>query len=441
MSSVQESFLSYLKSSWSPFSEELIINPLYVIPVLSVLALCLLVYAIGVRSSSAVPPTLALLRDDHKHVQKKLQSNKKPNNKNKSKPVEKRSENGHVGSANKPQAVVKPLKQEKKSASVTQEVVKKPKVSSDDIEDLSSGDWVTVVSDRAKKALKAKQTTVQEDKPLKEEVIPPTNTSKDEKKGKKQEKKQADSLNKRSKREINEATQLPLTESREQVSNKVEQKSASSAPVATIEVLDWTAEEPEEFKKEDISKAQKKRASKNSKEAVKKLESQISRESIVLPPPQPQASQATSIITLDDKPAPKDKITNEILAQYDSAPINKKDAKKSNNKKADNNKVSKEQTPKKADSSTSTSKAKAATAPKGKPQDNKKQQAAPKKASPATTKTEQPHTVEAKVVEPPPSQAASSGASGSTDVTDTTESDPSEGEFKVVQKKRKPRRE
>lgn len=440
MSSVQESFLSYLKSSWSPFAEQPIINPLYVIPVLSVLALCLLVYAIGVRSSSAVPPTLALLRDDHKHVQKKLQSNKKPNNKTKSKPVEKHNENGHVGSANKPQAVVKPLKQEKKTASVTQEVVKKPKVSSDEIEDLSSGDWVTVVSDRAKKALKAKQTPVSEDKPLKEDVIPPTNTSKkDEKKGKKQEKKQADSLNKKSKREINESTQSPLTESKEQASKKVEQKSAPPAPVAAIEVLDWTAEEPEEFKKEDISKAQKKKASKNSKEAVKKLESQISRESIVLPPPQPQASQAP-IITLDDKPAPKDRITNEILAQYDSAPINKKDAKKSNNKKADNNKVPKEQTPKKADSSTSTSKAKAAPVPKDKPQENKKQ-AAPKKVSPATNKTEQPAKVEAKVVEPPPSLAASSGASGSTDVTDATESDPSEGEFKVVQKKRKPRRE
>lgn len=292
-------------------------NFLYIFPVVAVIGLCLLVYAFGFKSTSNTLPasSLALLREGPT----KTKQNKSKISATVSKT---KSSNGVAnGSAAKPKAVVKPLKQEVKVKSVAEVpvLVKNPKKASkavavvtpiEEVDDLDGEGWITV--EKPKKDLKKKkqsEITETEVKPVKE-------SSKKDKKSKKEGKPEK-------KDEVKQTVEADPV---------VEPQTAKVAPIVVplealkpVEFEDWTVEDPAE---ENFSKIPSKKSIKNKEKSVKNkeklLEKQLSREEEQLRTEEPKEVQVK-----------QDKITKDIITQYDAPPVVKKEVAKKDKKKPD----------------------------------------------------------------------------------------------------------
>jgi len=367
MSTIQDTLAALLKDQSVLLDVNL--NPLYILPVVAVIVSCLLVYAFGFKSSpNTLPPSsLALLRD----------SKPKPKNKT-TKPN---------GNAKKPQAVVKPLKQEVRTEVVVMDAVKKPKaVIEEEVDDLDSGDWVTVVSDKTKKNLKKEQRT---------EVPEPTS----------EPKKKAKEVQKKS-QVISKNANLAILDA------------VPDGPPITIRLEDWKAqlevEDPIVSGKESrVGKKAVTANNKNKKVQEKLMERQLSREE--------KALETVS----DNVPVGKqDKITKDILAQYDAPPAKKETKKEAPKKKEKKSaepappapEAAKKQEPKKPKETAKKETAKKETSvPKTDTSSSPAKTAAKKKENKGNKPAPPAPVVEAPVVAEPP---APPKATGSTDVTD-----------------------
>lgn len=138
---------------------ELYLDPLYLLPIVGVLACCFLVYAFGFKSTSSVPPTLHLLVDESERK-------KKDKKKVQSKPVS--QANGHATAVKaspkkadkpspkpketvKPKKEVEPKKQQPKKSEPRQASAEK------ETADAGSGEWVRVLSKKEKTERKLKE--------------------------------------------------------------------------------------------------------------------------------------------------------------------------------------------------------------------------------------------------------------------------------------------
>ena len=291
------------------------LNPLYFLPVVAVVVCCL-VYAFGFKSSSnTLPPSsLALLRDEPKNKQKIKANGVATTNKNKTHGVSN-------GSVPKPKAVVKPVKrQEVKSPKATPVIPAPVKnlADNDEVEDFNSGDWVTVVSDKAKKEMKKQQKQT-------DETSPAEGSKKDKKDQKDKKDKKNQEKNKQEKGEKKDSIRTRSVAKQE----KIELEEPAKKPIViSLESLkpsdfeDWSVEEPVEGKLQMSKKSQNKKSNKEQNKVQEKLmERQMSRE-------EKSESKNDSVVPEDVPVAKQDKITKDILTQYDAPVVKKETAKK-----------------------------------------------------------------------------------------------------------------
>ena len=270
---------------------------LYVIPVATILAFGLLIYAFGFKK-------VKLPEDAASADQTKKGKSKGPKAKSKSKGSSPQQSvvksNGSLNAQPqkqqlpaKPKAVVQPIKRDKVVEKTKKNQVKeKTDIEIDSTADLDSGDWVTVTS---KKAAKSQEKQLA-------------------KKEKKEKLKEAKSV-------TNEST------------IKVTNLMVDEEPtVATLESI-WTGGEEEPLEFEDTRALKKKQPSKKSKEKVA-AKKQAEAEAVVLAEPQRKTSE--------------DKLTSTVIASYDSVP-EQKSRKKSDSKKPEVAKVDSKKASKKSD--------------------------------------------------------------------------------------------
>lgn len=325
MAAVTETVMSLLKGQGAVLSD-FNINPLYILPVVLVIVLCLLVYAFGFKSTSNALPasSLALLRDSPKVT--KGQKNKPTA----TVPKNKTSNGLSNGNAVKPKAVVKPLKPEVKAKPIVEVPVVKPKqkklkaeevepILESEIDDLEGGEWVTVVTKKDQK--KKKPVEGQEtEAPMKESPKKDSKKSKN-KSAKKEEVKKAapvkvDTVTANAspvQAEIVPVAVAPITP----------KQIISQEPSEPVELEDWTVEDPIE---EKISKIPNKKSLKNKEKSLKSkekiLEKQLSREEELREVKQSVSVSEETLVVKEDK------ITKDILAQYDAPAVVKKEAPK-----------------------------------------------------------------------------------------------------------------
>lgn len=329
MASIAESLTSLLKEQGILLTD---LNPLYFLPAVAVIVCCL-VYAFGFKSSSnTLPPSsLALLRDEPKNKQKIKANGVTTTNKNKTHGVS----NGSVA---KPKAVVKPVKrQEVKSPKATSAIPAPVKnlADNDEVEDLNSGDWVTVVSDKAKKEKKKQQKQTEERSPSSEGTKKEKKDQKDKKDKKNQDKNKQEKVDKKETIRTRSVAKQEKTEVEEPVKKPTVISLDSLKPE---DFENWSIEEPVEGKVQVSKKSLNKNSNKEQNKVQGKLmERKMSRDE--------QKSKNDSVA--EDLPVIKeDKITKDILTQYD-APVAKKEPakKKTDAKKKSADEGNKQQQP------------------------------------------------------------------------------------------------
>ncbi|KAI1288440.1 hypothetical protein HDE_09316 [Halotydeus destructor] len=362
---------------------DIVLDPLYVLPIAAVVALCLLVYTFGFKSTPSIPPTLHLLVGDGRTKKGKKKDN----------PVKKvqPKANGHVApvKSSQPQPKVEPKttkvpkdKQPKKADKKVQpaKVIKKPV--EEPQEDVDSGDWVTVER-------KPKKDKKKKDDPT-PAVVSPVVPKKD-KKGK-ATKKEAP------------VSSLPVATENFDTEPIVIDNEVVPAPIEVPIVAsnELPAEDPEQYA-ENPSKQLSKKAIKSAEQLKQRRISESDRQ---VAPIVVEQSIVPEELAVSAKPA--DKITAEIIASYDGDTVQSDPKSKSKKKKKKPAPIT-EPLPVAVE-------AKAAESSKPQTQQPAKTSAKKEKVSESVTIPEEK----------------------SVDVSEVTDS--SEGDFKVV-KKRKARRE
>jgi hypothetical protein len=271
--SLPESFSTLIRLSSSSLAD-LHLNPLYVLPVTAVLILCLLVYAFGFKSTSPVPPSLSTIiqKDSKKSALKKKVKNGEKSSSS-SRPAVKA--NGHVPAGSKSKSTTQPeTRSKKQKTQTTASKVTTVTVSEVVAEDEDGGDWVPVLT--KKKSQKQKQDAekvtnvpiVAEEAEVAAEQIP---------------------------------AETKVVEKR-----PVPAAVVAEVPAVKLEVENWDTDEAvPETKEYKVKKKNVRRGKEPRSEFVHQNVAPI-------PDDAPAAGSGGKVV--------KDKITSEILANYDSVP-------------------------------------------------------------------------------------------------------------------------
>lgn len=261
---------------------------LYVIPVATILAFGLLIYAFGFKKVKLPSDTLSSPESTKKGKSKGVKSKSTTKSKASSPQQSQVKANGSVNHQNhqqqqkqqqsvKPKAVVQPIKREKVHEKVKKTQTKeKNDIEVDTATDLDSGDWVTVTSKKTAKSVEKQLAKKEKKEKLKQSTNASTSSS-----------------------------TIPVTE-----------VIVDEPTVVTLESV-WSVGEEEPLEFEDTRALKKKQPSKKSKEKVAAK----------------KAAEVEASVTAAAEPQRliEDKLTSTVIASYDSVDV--KPRKKSDSKK------------------------------------------------------------------------------------------------------------